>query len=137
VLALLVLAGCVTPATGQDSYRGKARMSVEAAMSEAQTARITLQTLQRDRIFVTTADETVTATETALGAISGAFGSVQPPPASDTVHDRVSKLLSDAEDALVAARIAIRRDDEAGISDALSQVSSVIKQLNAAEKKFS
>jgi hypothetical protein len=137
VLGLLVLAGCVTPATGQDSYRGKARMSVEAAMSEVQTARITLQTLLRDRIFVTTADETVTATETALGAISAAFGSVQPPPESDAVHDHVAKLLSDAEDAVVAARIATRRDDEAGIRDALSQVISVIKQLDAAENEFS
>jgi hypothetical protein len=108
-------------------------MSVEAAISEAQTARITMQTLLRDRIFSTTADETVTSTETALGAISAAFGSVQPPPESDIVHDRVSKLLSDAEDALVAARIATRREADAGIRAALAQVMSVIKRLNAAE----
>jgi hypothetical protein len=136
-LLTLILAGCVTPATGAVDYRAKARMSVEAAISEVQTARITLQTLQGERIFGTTADETVTANETALGSISDAFGSVQPPAEGDTVHDQVTKLLSDSEDAVTAARIATRRGDVAGIRDALAQVMSVTKRLQAAEKKLS
>lgn len=133
----LVLGGCVTPATGNESYRGKARMSVEAAISETQTARLTLQTLARNRIFTTTADETVTAAESALGSISAAFDSVQPPRESDPVRDRTSKLLSDAEDAVTAARIATRRNDRSGIHDALTDLFRVIAQLQHAKKQLS
>jgi hypothetical protein len=133
----IALGGCVTPATGNTSYLGKARMSVQAAISETQTARITLQAVQRHRIFTTAADETVTATEGALGSISAAFNSVQPPRASDPIRDKTSTLLSDAEDALSAARIAIRRDDPAGIGDALTSVLHIIRRLQRAEKQLS
>jgi hypothetical protein len=137
-LALVItLAGCVTPATGSDSYRGKAQLSVQAAISETQTARLTLQAVQRHRIFTTTADETVTATETALGSISAAFNSVQPPPESDPLRDQTSKLLSDAEDAISAARIATRRGRPSELRDALAGVLTVIKNLQRAEKQLS
>jgi hypothetical protein len=134
---VVVLGGCVTPATGNDSYRGKAQLSVQAAISEAQTARITLQAVQRHRIFRTTADETVTANESALGSISAAFNSVQPPPESDPLRAQTSKLLSDTEDAISTARIATRRGDPRQVRDALSGVLAVIKDLLRAEKKLS
>jgi hypothetical protein len=135
--AVLALSGCVTPATGNDSYRGKARSSVQAAISETQTTRIALETLQRGRIFTTSADETVTASESAVGSISSAFGSVQPPTESDQLHDQISKLLTDVEDALVAARIAVRRGDTGGIRRALAEVHDVINALESAEKQLS
>ena len=112
-------------------------MSVEAAISETQTARLTLQTLARNRIFTTTADETVTAAESALGSISAAFDSVQPPRESDRVHDQTSKLLSDSEDAVTAARIATRRNDKSEIRHALADLFRVIKQLQQAKKQLS
>jgi hypothetical protein len=137
LIGMLALQGCVTPAIGPNQYRAKARMSVQAAISETQTARITLHTLEKHRIFATTADETVTATETALGSISTAFGSVQPPPEADTVHDQTITLLSDAEDALVGARIATRRSDPTAIRKALTGLASVTKRLQRAEKRLS
>jgi hypothetical protein len=137
LLSASVLAGCVTPATGNDSYRAKARSSVQSAISETETVRIVLRTLQRDGIFATTADETVTSSETALGSISAAFGSVQPPPEGDSIHDGTSALLSDTEDALVAARIAVRRKDSPAVREALTEVKKVLKHLNAAEKRLS
>jgi hypothetical protein len=133
----IALGGCVTPATGNDSYRGKAQLSVQAAISETQTARITLQAVQHHRIFRTTADETVTANESALGSIAAAFNSVQPPPESDRLREQTSKLLSDAEDAISTARIATRRGNPAEVRDALSQVLAVIKSLQRAEQRLS
>jgi hypothetical protein len=135
--AAVALAGCVTPATGSGTYRAKARSSVQAALSEAETARITLQLLERDRIFVPTADVTVTAGEAALGSIAATFGSVQPPAGSDRLRDEISQLLSDAEDAVATARIAVRRSDPPGIQHALAEVQQVTKQLEQAEKALS
>jgi hypothetical protein len=133
---LLALSGCVTPATGDDSYRGKAYLSLEAATSEVETTSLTVAVVLRDRIFTTTADETVTASEKALGSISAAFESVQPPPQSDPLRDQVSQLLSDAEDSVAAARIAIRRSDRAALAEVASSLGRVSVQLDQAERSL-
>jgi hypothetical protein len=132
----LVLSGCVTPATGNDSYRGKAFLSVQAATSEVATTRITVDAYLRHRVFTTTADETITANEKALGSISGAFDSVQPPPGSDAVRDSVSQQLSDAEDAVSAARIALRRSDKKDLLKSLAGLAKVLDDLDATEKRL-
>ena len=51
LVCALLLTGCVTPATGHDSYSDKAVTSVRAATSEVQTARLVLQLLSRHRIL--------------------------------------------------------------------------------------
>lgn len=133
----LVTAGCVTPATGSDSYRDKAVTSVRAATSEVQTARLVLQLLSKHRVLAPYADETVTASETAIGSISNAFGSVQPPGGDDTLRDDVTSLLSDAEDAVAHARIAIRRSDGTATGTAAVELRKVAANLAAAEKRLS
>jgi hypothetical protein len=131
--AAVGLAGCVTPATGPDSYRGKASMTVEAAISEVETARITVQALLDDRMLTPYADETITASETALDSIGAAFGSVQPPVGSDELRESVSTLVSDAEEAVTAARIATRRSDRVELVQAMSQLDVVSDDLASAE----
>jgi hypothetical protein len=123
----------VTPATGSDSYRGKASITVEAAISEVETTRITVQALLDDQILIPYADETITASETALDSIGAAFGSVQPPVGSDELRESVSTLVSDAEDAVAAARIAARRSDWVELIQAMSQLDVVTDELTLAE----
>jgi hypothetical protein len=127
------LVGCVTPATGSDSYRGKASITVEAAISEVETTRITVQALLDDQILIPYADETITASETALDSIGAAFGSVQPQVGSDELRESVSTLVSDAEDAVAAARIAARRSDWVELIQAMSQLDVVTDELTLAE----
>jgi hypothetical protein len=137
VTCALLLAGCVTPATGHDSYSDKAVTSVRAATSEVQTARLVLQLLSRHRILLPYADETLTANEEAVGSISTAFGSVQPPPGDDELRDATAALLSDAEDAVGHARIAARRSDPAGTGDAAEELRDVAEDLARAEERLS
>ncbi len=137
VAAALVLAGCVTPATGRDSYSDKAVTSVRAATSEVQTSRLVLQLLSRHRILTPYADETLTANEEAVGSISATFGSVQPPRGDDGLRDAVAALLSDAEDAVGHARIAARRSDPAGTGDAAKELRRVARDLARAEERLS
>jgi hypothetical protein len=133
----LLLAGCVTPATGHDSYSDKAVTSVRAATSEVQTARLVLQLLSRHRILTPYADETLTANEEAVGSISTAFGSVQPPRGDDDLRDSITTLLSDAEDAVAHARIAARRSDPAGTGAAAEELRGVAGDLARAEERLS
>ena len=139
--ALLVagqlLAGCVTPATGADSYHDKASTTVGAAASEVATAQLTVRLVRRDRIQKPYADETVTASETALGSIGNAFGSVQPPTGDDRLRDEVTTLVSDAEDAVAHARIAVRRGDSSDLADAARELSRSAHQLAKAQQALS
>jgi hypothetical protein len=136
-LAGLLLTGCVTPATGHDSYSDKAVTSVRAATSEVQTARLVLQLLSRHRIFVPYADETLTASEEAVGSISASFGSVQPPRGDDQLRDTTAALLSAAEDAVGHARIAARRSDANQAGDAAVELRRVARDLASAEERLS
>ena len=136
VVVALLLGGCVTPATGSDSYRDKAVTSVRAATSEVATALMSVRLQLSDDILEPYADETVTANEKALGSISAAFGSVQPPAGDDDVHDEISALLTDAEGAVTAARIATRRADEAGLREARRELRAVRSDLADAEERL-
>jgi hypothetical protein len=136
-VAALLLTGCVTPATGRDSYSDKAVTSVRAATSEVQTARLVLQLLSTHRVLSPYADETLTANEEAVGSISSTFGSVQPPRGDDGLRDAVASLLSDAEDAVGHARIAARRSDPAGAGQAAEELRAVARDLARAEERLS
>jgi outer membrane murein-binding lipoprotein Lpp len=137
VVAGCLLAGCVTPATGSDSYHDKASTSVRAAASEVATAQLTVRLMRRDRIQRAYADETITASETALGSIGNAFGSVEPPAGDDHLRDDVTNLVSDAEDAVAHARIAVRRADPGGLADAARELTKSADDLSTAEKALS
>ena len=120
-IAAALLSGCVLPAWGEDSYRGKAQTTASAAQSEVATAKLTVETLLRGSLQKAYADEVVSADEAALGSISDAFGSVQPPRASDELRSEVLDLVDEAGDAVADVRIAVRRGDrpalEAGVAD--------------------
>ena len=139
LLALLavVMSGCVTPARDNPQYRAKALATVQAASSEVATAQLATGQLLRNRSFGTYADEVVTGDEDALGSISNAFTAVQPPShAADAIQDAVSGVLSDAEDAVTQARVAIRRSDRAGMASALRSLGSVADDLTTLQARL-
>jgi len=134
--AALALSGCVTPATGSDSYHDKAVTSVRAAQSEVATAALTVRLMRHGRILQPYADETVTASETATGAIAATFASVQPPAGDDRLRDDVGSLLSDAQDAVGHARIAVRRADPGALRRVAAELASVTKDLTRADRSL-
>ena len=124
-----VLAACVSPAFDYGDYVNKASGSLDAAISEIETTRITLQAVQGDRIFSTSADVTISGSEDAMGSIVGTFSAVQPPPSADDVQARTSHLLDVAQEAVTDSRIAVRRGDPSQIDDALQLVMHVSGEL--------
>ena len=62
---------------------------------------------------------------------------MQPPGSDDTLRDDVTSLLSDAEDAVAHARIAIRRSDGTATGKAAVELRKVAADLAAAEKRLS
>ena len=133
----IALAGCVTPARNDEQYDAKAVAAVEAASSEVATVHLTVSQRLGRKIPAAYADEVVTASETALDAIEGAFGAVQPPSrGSDRTYAEVSEVLANAGEAVTYARFAVRRDDAGAYPDLLGQLRTAGDQLSALEKRL-
>jgi hypothetical protein len=78
----------------------------------------------------------VSTAEGSLSSAAGTFEGLQPPRGADAVRKAATQLLSDAEDAVAAARIAVRRDDRAQMRRALAAVVHVANQLEQAPEKL-
>jgi hypothetical protein len=136
VAAALTASACATPGGDPSLYRDEAVSTLDAAHSSVETVRITLTTRLRDRTFGRAADDTISTAETSLTSTAGTFEGLQPPHGADVVRARSTQLLSDAEDAVAAARIAVRRDDRTAMRRALDAVRVSAKQLDEAPGKL-
>ncbi|HVE24991.1 MAG TPA: hypothetical protein VNC22_06290 [Sporichthya sp.] len=133
LVVLVALGGCVSPALGEDSYRGKGQQAAGAALSEVATAQLVLEQVLKDNLPRPYADETVSAAEDALGSISDSFGAVQPPRESDNVQSDVSDLLDEAAAAVTEARIAVRRGDDDAMRNLVEELHDLADQLRRLE----
>jgi len=135
--AALALTGCVSPATDETSFADKAAMTAGAAASEVSTVGLTTALLKAGRLQRNYGDVTISASEDALASVEQTFSAVQPPDeASDAVRADLEQLLSDATDAVAAARIATRRDDQPAMTRAIVALNTSAKQLEAAEERY-
>jgi hypothetical protein len=111
---VLLLGGCtphpVGPARTDAAYDGKARTTVEGALSAVQSARLVVEASDDGNTTSVYAAMVLSEQEGAVDGLAGTFRSIQPPSgASDHVGAEVADLLGDATDHLTAARIAARR----------------------------
>jgi hypothetical protein len=136
VVLLAGLAGCATSEGDPHVYRGEAVTTLQAAHSSVETVRITLVARLGDRLFGRTADDVVSSAEAALSGTAGTFTGLQPPPGADDVRDAATKLLSQAQDAVEDARIAVRRDDRDGMREAYDAVAKASVALDHADDEL-
>ena len=136
VVALAAVAalasGCATPEGDPSLYRDEAVSTLQAAQSSAETVLITLHLRLRDRTFGRAADDAVSGAESSLTSTAGTFEALQPPRGADAVRDAATMLLSSAEDAVAAARIAIRRDDRTAMRQARDGLGTAVDKLEHA-----
>jgi hypothetical protein len=121
VLVVLLLAGCahpVGPARTYGAYEGKARTTLEGALSNVQTVRLAVDALERGSSFGPYTSSVVSDAEESLDKLQGTFDSIQPPDRrADGLRAGVDALLRDALDDVSAVRIAVRRSDRPDLGD--------------------
>lgn len=106
------LSACVAPALDSGAFQRNAIHSLDSAVSDTRTSALALQNVLDARVPRPYADTVVTESEDAIGPVEDSFAAVDPPSTADArLRDEVTALLSDAGDALAAARIALRHDD--------------------------
>jgi hypothetical protein len=133
-----LVSGCATPARNPPQFKAKAENAVQTAQGEVSTGLIVVHQAQQRKILNTDADRVVSSSESAVSSISESFTSVQPPDdaSSDEIRDAVSNVLSQAQDALADARIAIRRSDRGKLDASAKELRSAAEALTNAESKL-
>ena len=133
-LVAVLLGGCVAPAFDDGAFRDNAKAALGSALSEARTAVIALDARLADKVTSAFADTVVTGDERAIGPIQDSFGSPDPSSrAVDPLRKKVLDLLASTADELSLARIAVRRDDPAGMRKARDRLDRLGNTLQRAQ----
>jgi hypothetical protein len=133
VVAALMLAGCVGPATTDAAYSGKAIHAAGAAESAVQTAVLTARGQLAGRILNAYGDTVIGNVEEDMSSVQNSFDSIQPPDdaASDKLRDTLDTMLSSAASDLGDLRIAARRDDAKQMASVADDLAKLAPKLDA------
>jgi hypothetical protein len=118
VLAVVVISGCVKnpglPATGTSGYRAKASLTAEGVISGLATIRLGLDTEARHHTTGPYLAGVVSDQEDGVSGVISSFDAVAPPTAAArALRVRISPILSDAQDHISSARVALGADQAA------------------------
>jgi hypothetical protein len=137
LLGLTVVQGCVPASPDQDTYLQKTSVTVGSALSEVATVGTVVSMLHDEKMFRSTAIAQVRDSQSSLDTDAGAFDEVDPPTDLDWLHDRTDTLLSDATDAVLAARLAIDRREKSRYAGIAKDLASIADRLDALEARVS
>lgn len=117
LLMLLVLTGCGNP---EQKLRSAAAQSARQAASEVSTARLAVEQLRSQHIWMRATGQVVKDAEKGVETASSSFSSQQPSTATSTqLYEQVTKTLDDAQTAVTAVRIALGNDNLAAAEQQL------------------
>ena len=138
MLALAILGpACVAPALNDSQYRSKVDATASDAISAIQSARLTLESVDRNDLPFAPMNVALSDTEVDLSSISGTFASVQPPDREmDLLRERVLTLLDQAGSLLQAARIQYRRGDLEAALLAIEATNKIGDELDAIQARY-
>jgi hypothetical protein len=137
VLAMVLVSGCVPASPDEDTYRGKASVTVGGARSEVGTAQKTLDALRHDRTFRPTAVVALRDSRSSLGTNASAFHEVNPPQSLDGLYRRIDRALSDAADAVQQAVLAVHRQQVGRYARIAADLGGVANRLARLERATS
>jgi hypothetical protein len=109
---LVVSVACALPATSFEAYRAKAVVAAEETISQAETAVLTVELADRDRLFGEIAAIELESAERAAVAATDDFAAVLPPDdRSERLRGTILPTLEDASDLIARIRFAVRHGD--------------------------
>lgn len=110
-LLATLLTGCVPASPDTGTYDDKVRLTLGSAVGDVRTVERLLQTLHDDRMLRPAAIAQLRYSEDSLGTATKALTELNPPPARDRLADRADTLLTDADDTMTEARLAVERHE--------------------------
>lgn len=133
--AALALGACVShpvgPARTFGKYEGKATTTAESALSTVETVRLAAEAAAKGKTLGPFLAQLVSEQEDAASGLEGTFDSIQPPNGkAEQLKDELDELLGDVVDHIAQVRIAARRGDVDGVSDAAKDLDEDSQKLN-------
>jgi hypothetical protein len=125
----------VPASPGPSTYEDKAKLTVDAALSEVATVQLTLEQLSRDRSFRPSVLTQLRYSEDSLDTATGAFDELNPPKTDDRLHQRTDALLSAAGDALAHTRIAVERNERQEYLALIATLKKIATRLDTLGKQ--
>jgi len=135
IVLTISLAGCVRhpglPAAGTSGYQAKASLTAEGVISGLATTRLGLDTEARGHTTGNYLAALVSDQEDGVAGVISSFEAVSPPTgAARKLRDRLTPVLSDAQDHISDARIALGAGHSAAALALRRNLSSDAKRLN-------
>lgn len=129
LLLVVWLARFVPQTPDSTGYRERTRLAVEQTQSEVSTAALVLERLQRSALTQTYATSALRSAVSSLGSASGSYVELFPPTGYDDLADETDALMSEAQDAVVASRLAVSRRDTARYGELLDELHDLAGRL--------
>ena len=129
--ALIALLGsCSLPALTFADYRGKAIEAAEETISQGETALLTAELADRDRLFSPAVSVQLESAEQAAAAVAQDFASVLPPDGrSEDLRRTVLPLLEQTSDLIAQMRFAARHGDAGRLQELRAALEDPLRQL--------
>ena len=133
LLALIVvLCGCVSSARDAGDYVSKANKTIDTVRSSVQTVLVTVDVIDGGGAYDPYLSRVIGQAEQDASSAVNSFDVVQPPTKEgDDLRSQLDDVTGDAVDLLSEARIAIRRSDDAAVSQLRDRLDQSVDALDA------
>ena len=130
VVTACLLCGCISPAINAEGYRGKVGHSAEKMAGIMGAAMLAAQLDLGGKMLQTASDNVVSDAENDAQSVVTSLSVVQPPDEiSIQLRSRAEDVLQNAANELSDLRIALRRDDKAGMRSALAELGKTLADV--------
>jgi hypothetical protein len=127
---IALLGSCSLPAISFADYRGKAIEAAEETISQGETAILTAELADRDRLFSPAVSAQLEGAEQAAAAAAADFASVLPPDGrSEDLRRTVLPLLGQTSDLIARMRFAARQGDTSQLQELMAALEDPLRQL--------
>jgi hypothetical protein len=127
---IALLGSCSLPALTFADYRGKAIEAAEETISQGETAVLTAELADRDRLFSPAVSVQLESAEQAAAAAVDNFASVLPPDGrSEDLRRTILPLLEQTSDLIARMRFAARRGDASQLQELRASLEEPLRLL--------
>jgi hypothetical protein len=133
---LLVQSACRPAEPGPKDWRASAEQAVGDMVSEVATSRLTVRESLNDSFVGRYPIVVLTYSEDAAGTAVDRVSTLQPPPRARPSYDRLTSMLSDADDAISRARIAVTAGDDAASREAVKELTGILTDLRRLDARL-
>ncbi|WP_017574030.1 hypothetical protein [Nocardiopsis halotolerans] len=134
---VLAATACTAPALTTEAYHHDALLTTGDLLSAVRTGILVAELAEDDRAFQPYLETSTKDVEESARSLTDTFGALQPPaPACDPLRDELTDLANASVHDLSALRIALKREDAAGLAEAAEGLHATASELTELQEEL-